>query len=334
MPASNVLTGGPVTGYDPRYGGIPSAPDPSAESLAAVLANINNLAKITALAGGAGGASAEGARSQILKSIPQFDALLGQFSENVGAGSRGELSPSLRAQINQNLAEYGTKTGSQGPAADAARLRALGLTSEEVQRRALQDMATLKGLAPTGPEFNPSSMFTDPSTQLMWQWLANQLKSAPVPGEARRDELNRQADAFRSGYNVTGPGFNYGGRQTGQPGTGQDMSWLKDIINRGTQAPGQTPVVPVANPNAVADISSRSWDDLTNEWLDYVDPVASGAYEQSFYQDPSFQEDLDYVFGGSEPDWFYDIGTTPADTSYNPYTDQETYNPYDYSWFE
>src|SRR5512139_2136121 len=130
-------TTGTVTGYDPRYGGVPSAPVPGTEALNAILANLKNLSDLTKLTTDTGKANAAAARAAVLASVPQFDALMGQFQENVGAGSRGELSPSLRAQINQNLAEAGVAGGSPGgPSADAARLRAMGLTSEEVQRRA------------------------------------------------------------------------------------------------------------------------------------------------------------------------------------------------------
>lgn len=73
-------------------------------------------------------------------SDPKLDALTNQSLKNIGSGLRGELSQDVIQGLTQRGAERGLTVGSNSPNAGAAMLRAMGLTSMDVQQAAEKNL--------------------------------------------------------------------------------------------------------------------------------------------------------------------------------------------------
>jgi hypothetical protein len=123
------------------------------------------------------------------------------------------------ANLNQAAAERGVATGSpDSPNAGAAALRALGLTDLDLEKLGHTQLTEAIQRTPRGPEFNPASMLVDPNMQTALQWLANQLKAAPVPAAAKALELDSLGNAFANARNQASGG-----------GGNPNMGWLNDM---------------------------------------------------------------------------------------------------------
>lgn len=283
--APAATTAGPVTGYDPRYGGVPSAPNVNTETLNAILNNLKNMTDLDKLSQAMGKASADSARQQVLATIPNFDALMGKFSGNVEEGSRGVLPADVMGQLNQRAAEYGVATGSLGPAANSAAMRAMGLTSYGIQQDALKNMATLTGMVPKGVPFDPSSMMINPATAIELSWLANQLAAAPIPAAARQDELARQNAGLNAGMRAAISPYGTAGSMGGG-GSNPNLAWLNSLIGGASTAGGVTNV-PRGTTTGTGTTSARTEDDIIAQYMDEIAPVEwPGGIPQGTYYDP------------------------------------------------
>jgi hypothetical protein len=151
-------------------------------------------------------------------------------------------------------AERGISVGSGGPNANAAYLRALGLTTEGLKAQGAQQFAAQIAATPLGKQFDWAAFLTLPSEQQQWQYLANVLKAAPNPAAAQANNMNMALLGQLMGQNGMfgggnrgggsyGGGISYGG---GAPAnTSQSLTTAQDIINRympttGATAPANT----------------------------------------------------------------------------------------------
>lgn len=80
------------------------------------------------------------APAPLTPSDPKLDALTAQSLKNIGSGLRGELSQDVIQGLTQRGAERGISIGSNSPNAGAAILRAMGLTSMDVQQAAEKNL--------------------------------------------------------------------------------------------------------------------------------------------------------------------------------------------------
>jgi hypothetical protein len=80
------------------------------------------------------------APAPLTPSDPKLDALTNQSLKNIGSGLQGQLSPDVIAGLTQRGAERGISVGSNSPNAGAAILRAMGLTSMDVQQAAEKNL--------------------------------------------------------------------------------------------------------------------------------------------------------------------------------------------------
>lgn len=227
-PAASTATGGttslgsgPVSSYDPAYGGIPSVPNPKGTQTDVLSGNIGNLGLLYNLATGTGQASAAGAGAALEQNLPGALGGLQQGLGNTRSLLSGQIPADVQRQIAQQAAERGVSTGSPGSAnSNGSLMQALGLTSLGLQQQGLGNLSQLIGSTPTGPAFNPASMLLDPNSQQMWQYLANTLGAAPIPGVAGARNLAALQAAMNQARNQTGGANTLAGLTGAAPPTG------------------------------------------------------------------------------------------------------------------
>lgn len=201
------LPGGPVSGYDPSYGGVPSAPNPAGSLADALKGNLGSLGDLYNLSTGTSGASAAGALTQLLQNLPGAQGMLNQSSTNISDLLGGNIPKDVVRRLSQLAAERGVNIGSPDSANSMASLiQSLGLTSLGLTQAGENELTAAIGRTPTGPKFDPSTMLINPQLQLIYQWLANQLGAAPIPGAAGRTNLNALLGGARTGAGAGGPG--------------------------------------------------------------------------------------------------------------------------------
>jgi hypothetical protein len=172
---SSILTG--------VYGGKYQTPSPTATAGTAITGNINNLPALANLTLGSDALSAAGAALPYQLNLPGYENILGTASNNVGQELQGQVPQDVVNQIQQAAAERGVSTG-QGagaPNTNASYLQALGLTSTGEQQMGMQGFGQLMQQTPTGPQFNPASMYVTPEQQQAAQLAANEEAAAPQP---------------------------------------------------------------------------------------------------------------------------------------------------------
>ncbi len=170
--------------------------------------------------------------------IPGESNLESQSSTNIGNELKGILPPDVLSLIRQQGAERGVAMGSPGSDnANAATLRALGLTSLGLQEQGQTDLTAATGRNPGGPLVN----------------LTGQLLS---PAEAGYQNINNPLN--RLGLNLaatgpapyTGPGSNQGAPALPFSGGGDSATpanWWEDITGAPSTLPPQ-----YGDPNAQA----------------------------------------------------------------------------------
>lgn len=165
--------------YGSKYG----IPNPTATAGNAISGNLGNLAGIYGLSVGADQASAAGAASQYQLNLPDYTGMLNSATTNVGQELQGQLPADVQSQIQTAAAERGVAGGggANSPNTNAAYLQALGLTSLGMTQTGMQGFDQLYKDTPTGPMFDPSSMFVTPEQQQAAQLAANQMAAAPDP---------------------------------------------------------------------------------------------------------------------------------------------------------
>lgn len=205
--SAGTLTGAPPFNYAGAYGGVPQVPSPVSTAGQAVSGNVANLPGISTLATQATTLGNTLAKSGYEQNLPGYAGNLSQAAVNAGNLLQGQIPPDVLRQIQQAAAERGVAIGSPGsPNANAAMLRALGLTSLNLQGEGLQQFGKLMGLTPVGQPFNPASMMVSPDALQAAQMAANLYASAPVPALAAQANLNAMLTGLNRGQMTTAPG--------------------------------------------------------------------------------------------------------------------------------
>ena len=227
------LVGAPPSNWEAAYGGRPRVPNPVATGAAALGGNIGNLGSIYQITGGINDASQSQMLENLARGLPNYQALTAQSSANIGSNLRGQLPGDVLDQILQGAAERGIITGTMGSQnADAAMLRALGLTSLDLTRLGEEQLTGAIGRTPQAPLLDPSRLLITPQDQQEAQMAANLYASAPNPGDAARAARSAARSGFRSGLGSVGgaPVISAGPSSAGQWGSWTDRpSWESQI---------------------------------------------------------------------------------------------------------
>lgn len=192
--------------YNPAYGGIPVVPNPVSTAGTAIGGNVGNLGSLYGLSTGTGQASAAGAGAQLQQNLPGALGALGTGLGNTNQLLAGQIPTDVLTQLQTQAAARGVATGSPGsPNSNASYLQALGLTGLDLQQTGLKNLGSLIGMTPTGPQFNPASMFVTPGAQQGAQELSNLYGAAPIPGVAAAANMNALQAALRAGRSAANP---------------------------------------------------------------------------------------------------------------------------------
>lgn len=219
------------------YGGVPNPVSPATAPAAAIGSNLGNVAGLFQLAQGAGAASGAGGVANLGTALPGAPEAQQTALGVVNNDLAGVLAPDVVNNIEQIAAERGISTGSPGsPNSNAALLKGIGENTQQLQQAGLTGLNALTAAAPTGPAFNPASMFLNPGEALEQENYNSQLGAAPNPqaaAMANLTALNRGASGgggWGGGGSATLPStINTGGGSGGNiiaygPGGGPGIS--------------------------------------------------------------------------------------------------------------
>lgn len=222
VPAGSTLPSGPVSGYNPAYGGVPSMPNPTSTQTSAILGNVGNLGNLYGLAQGSGAASGAGALAQLNNNLPGATGAQQLALGNTNSLLSGQIPADVLGQLQQASAERAAATGMApgSPNIESGLLRSIGLTSLGLQQTGLQNLGSLIGMTPMGPQFNPSSMLVNPGEYQSAQYGANVLGAAPIPAQAAAANLAAQRAGLGAGRGATQPQPTDPNATTGQQGSG------------------------------------------------------------------------------------------------------------------
>ncbi len=192
------LPGAPSFGYSGAYGGVPQVPDPTQTAAAAAAGGQANLPALSGLSGGVNQFNTNQQLQQLQAMIPGYTDASAKSSQNILAELSGQVPSDVINQIIQSSAERGVLTGG-GPNANAAYLRALGLTSIGQQNAGEQHLAGAIARTPRPQLFRPDQYFTTPQQQQEAQLYANIYGSAPNPQQAALEAMRQSQRGFNTG---------------------------------------------------------------------------------------------------------------------------------------
>lgn len=196
MPVTSALTGikpiyytgqqagGSPSSYTREYGGIPNLPAYTTDTSQTIGTDVY---------------------SQLTANLPGYQAMVGKSSENIGENLEGIVPKDVIDLMTQQAAERGIATGAPGsPNANAAYLRALGLTSMGLQQLGEQQLTAAVGRTPLQQ--------TQVGTQTSDLAAARaQYAAAPDPRAAALESLATAKQGIRAGIGGVGGAPSGGG---------------------------------------------------------------------------------------------------------------------------
>jgi len=144
--------------------------------------------------------------------LPGYANMVGQRSENTLDMLKGQIPDDVISQISQQAAERGIAGGvPQSPNANAAYLRALGLTSLDLMGQGSQQLSQSIADTPVPELFNPASLWAPDYQQQTAYNYANATKmqaDLQQKNKAASDAWNKQKNGTTySNYYGIGGGF-------------------------------------------------------------------------------------------------------------------------------
>lgn len=240
--SGNLTGAAPTTGAGP-FGAVPQVPDPNVALKEATAGNIANLPDLTKLGAGLTDYSLDQIRKQY--TAAGMDPLMAKYTGNIGQELAGQVPQDVLTQLTNYGAERGITTGLSGsPNANAAVMRALGLTSLGLMGQGGKDLSTYAGIFPKTQPADISKMLVSGAEQEQLKLLANYLSAAPDPTQKALTELNLAMMGRNAGY--------LGGRVTTPPGGGAGTSntdllaavqAIMDKYNKNTPTTPSTPSI-------------------------------------------------------------------------------------------
>lgn len=279
------ITPSTAAAYSPTAGGVPQVPDPLATTRETISGNLANLGGLESLGGAINPFQQQQLLGQYAAAIPNYAGITAAQSAGISSDLAGQVPQDVINLLQQQGAERGIQTGMPGSDnANAAYLRALGLTSLGLRSQGQQEANALRAGAPIAPPFDISRFMTTPQDVYSARQLANLYAAAPSPAAA---EFAAQQAFLR------GQGQGYGQPQGyAQPPT----------------LPGGTGYTPI--PRGAGQFAGAGTTDIPINWSD-VGPPEYGPPDSSYSPEENAAYS-NFLFGE-------DI---PADTGqYADYTD-------------
>lgn len=259
-------------GYDPAYGGIPQLPDYSKDTATTIGTDV---------------------QAQMLKNLPGYAGMSAADSANIQRNLAGSLAPDVISLMQQQAAERGIATGAPGsPNTDAAYLRALGLTSLQLQQLGHTQLTEAMQRTPI-QQMQTVTQMTDLRPQ---QAIYN---AAPIPSAQAAEQLRLAQAGMGAGY---GPRT----RSTGYTVTGGPSVPTYGGVSLGSWG---------------GDAASAAF---SNQWL--KDPAVQSAIQagRDYYES---RQNLPSQQGMSYADWAANYGGSQNDP-YPAWYEEETGEPY------
>lgn len=237
-PTPQVPTTPPIA-YDPRYGGIPTIPSPTATAGQAVAGNIGNLGQLYQLAGGVNAFNIGQAQAPLIAGLPNYQQMIAESSGNIGQLLHGQVPTDVLRQLQQVSAERGISRGVPGsPVSNAAMLRLLGQTSLGEQAQGEQQLTAAIGRTPQPALFDPSRMFVTPEQQQQAAAAGSLYQSAPQPAQAAAEAMRAAQAGAAAAPRISMPGAGPAPTTTGTAGGGMPDQAYGAL---GVQAPARDP---------------------------------------------------------------------------------------------
>lgn len=308
MPTSS-LTGQTIGPYRPlpgtapqsgagAFGKVPTVPDPTSTQGGVIQGNMANLANLYGLTGSLNTEIAKQAALPFQLNLPNYQQNIGQESKNTTGLLQGQIPQDVANQLAQQAAERGIATGSIGsPNANAALMRALGVTSLGLQQQGAQNLSQQIAQTPTGQQFNPASFLVTPAEQQEAAYLASLYAAAPSPGAGQRANLNSFLQGLgglggpggvRGGGGGAPPGVDFFGNvyTNNEPGgvvVGGSLGWPGGAQSGEFNAPGSPGAAAAWNTwnqgmpwNQNSDILGQGWQGNPSSWLDQLNQDMGG----------------------------------------------------------
>lgn len=198
-------TGAEPIDYTAAYGGKPAVTDPAAAAREAIRQNLAGLGTSEDLAAKLNKFNLAEVTKQYQAGIPNYGAMAGQSSANIMAALRGEVPADVLAQLQTGAAERGIATGMPGsPAANAAYLRALGLTSLGQQKYGEEALTGAVARMPRTGLYDVTKGFTTPQNIIEAANQANIYAAAPDPYQAAMAAQQAALAGLRAGRTAGG----------------------------------------------------------------------------------------------------------------------------------
>lgn len=241
-----IQTPGTLPGTQPQggsgpYGAVPTVPDPTKSVGDYIGGWQTNLPAYNQLLKSINDEANRQAKANVEANLPGYGANLAQESANINDLLSGKISQSTINNIATAAAERGITVGG-GPNANAAYLRALGLTTEGLQAQGAQQFAQQIAQTPVGKSIDWATFANLASEQQQWEYLASVLRASPDPAAAGALNMLMAQLGQRTGYNGSNPNI----------GTGQSnaSNWLANLtkgIWSGGTGGGTNPVDSIIN---------------------------------------------------------------------------------------
>jgi len=180
-------------------------PQPQQTQAQAIGGNLANLGSLYGLASGITGNQNALAASGLRANLPGYQGMIGQSSQNIASLLKGQIPSDVLTQMQQQAAERGILTGSPGsPNANAAYLRALGLTSLGLQQQGEGELTGAIQRTPQAQPFNMSAFLTSPEAQQQYGTAQALYNAAPDPAAAAGANLGATAAGLAAGRGSMG----------------------------------------------------------------------------------------------------------------------------------
>lgn len=151
----------------------------------------------------------QGQAAALRARIPRAGALETQSSTNIASELRGQLPSDVIRLMQQQAAERGVNAGIVGSDNEsAAYLRALGLTSLNLQQQGQRDLTGALSRNPAAPLFDPTTQLLTPYQSAELQ-LQRERLNQEAEAEANRTALGYAGLASRTGGGGGGGGYGY-----------------------------------------------------------------------------------------------------------------------------
>lgn len=251
---ASAAPGGAPYNYDPTYGGIPNLPATLTDTTSQTGTDI---------------------QAQMIKNLPNYQAMLGQDTSNIQSNLAGQLSPDVITQLQQQAAERGTMTGTPYSAnSNAAYLRALGLNSLQLQQLGNTQLTAAMNRTPI-QQTQQGSQTTDLAA------LRALYGAAPIPANAALANINALKAGLGGGYGAANPQSPL--QLLSQSGRDSLSSYERNLDAQLAQLYGRTSLASPKGqeqfPTAGAPAGSDWMYDPSTGWID----TRTGAVDMSMY---------------------------------------------------